>query len=507
MDRYRKEFTGNTSIHGPKPIFSNRNGKSQQLAYLVIISFVLSFSVWQLNRTVSAYLTYDVKILKYPMDVPSIRFPAITICPNSGSNRLFVAATKRLVTGTYFASRSATFNLENIEKLCPSKGVVSLNITNGRFPSNYPNLTSFMRDWMPWAGTSVLSCKINGAVFENCSQWFWNKVTDSGYCFTFNHDYQVLNDYPIDIKAGSAFGSTLPYELLLKSSGSRAGVSMTLVTNQSQYCIPAGQDLAGFVAYVHDRSVEPILYVKRLIDLPPGFMINVGISVSRIKKTTENWPMPVNECFNRYSLFFYPRSVYYNNADNWRKNCVTNAIWTYCGCLPSYAPPLAFDVLKIEVSADLLCSVNQTTQLCMTKIEDKSMDGQSCTGGVEMPRPCEEMRYTIQTSAVLFPSKHQFLPVKRALKIESNLTLKEFRENFLQVNFFINSMSTDITEVSGRMSWIDLMNQMGGALGMSLGISMLSICEIVCWLFTNLMAVWFVRPKSNAHTTKYMYLS
>ncbi len=57
--------------------------------------------------------------------------------------------------------------------------------------------------------------------------------------------------------------------------------------------------------------------------------------------------------------------------------------------------------------------------------------------------------------------------------------MKEFRQNFLSVNFYMKDNYIILIQEYPKMTWIDLLNQSGGTLGMCLGMSLLSIVEIL----------------------------
>jgi len=79
------------------------------------------------------------------------------------------------------------------------------------------------------------------------------------------------------------------------------------------------------------------------------------------------------------------------------------------------------------------------------------------------------------------------------------MSLEEFQQNFLSVNFFFESSQFTLVTETIKMTWVDLMNQVGGAMGMTLGLSLVGITELLIWLIMRPVAALSNATQSFKH--------
>lgn len=300
-----------------------------------------------------------------------------------------------------------------------------------------------------------------------------------------------------------SFGSTTPNGVQFKMAGRRGGFQLFMTVNQSQYCIPAGQTTAEFIVGIHDRNSEPAMSTKRLIDLPPGFAVNVGIRISKIVRNTENWP--TEKCYSHVDMKLYPSTKEYRNSDDWRRSCLSYKIWENCGCFQYYTPPLSLSTLGINFAEAVYCPFNMSTFMCSTHFEFNAIRNRLC-GNADTPKPCYEIKYKTEVTSSKFPSSAQFNEFKRLSNMPASMSMEEFRRNFLLVNFFPLNMDTGLITYSPEFTWIDLMNQVGGALGISLGISIISIFEVFSWIVLQFLSLFqYCKRQPAVQMSHYSY--
>lgn len=481
-------FLNNTTIHGLK--YLARQSYLSRFMFFLICGSVVSFCVWQVTRTVDAYLEFPTTLKKISEVNEKLKFPAITICSDNSYNRFKVGQRPELYQSAYMATFPVDKRSSVADMLCYEKRAQHLTATSGStlYPAEYPNFLTFIKDVFIHSLNSVVSCEVKRNPV-NCSDWFFNKFTDNGFCFTLNQAEEVINDYPYKNSVNATyFGNTIPDGITIKTGGANEGIAIILKDNQTEHCIPAGKEVAGFLAFVHDREVEPLLNMKHLVDLPLGFNTDIGIGLKRVVRNTKTWP--TQTCVDEYPLEFYPTAKYYA-ADNWKKDCMARKTWDKCRCITAYVPPKAGIILNIsDTLGEVLCGINMSVQICSWRLELQAVQKKHCSNRQNLPVPCLETKYTMSISSSKYPSVKNFEKLKRDLKVNSKMSYKEFRETFLRVNFYIASKTTDMVQIDPGVSWVGLMNQMGGAVGMSLGISILSFWEIFSWLILQIAALF-----------------
>ena len=102
--------------------------------------------------------------------------------------------------------------------------------------------------------------------------------------------------------------------------------------------------------------------------------------------------------------------------------------------------------------------------------------------------------YLAIPSSVIYPSDMYAEQLKRNSEIQekfsgrTNLTIEDLRSNLLAINVFYNSLSYLSFTEHAKIHVVDLVSNVGGTLGLFLGISFLSFAEIFECVFYLAMA-------------------
>ena len=78
------------------------------------------------------------------------------------------------------------------------------------------------------------------------------------------------------------------------------------------------------------------------------------------------------------------------------------------------------------------------------------------------------------------------------------LNLDRARDSFVQLSIFYESLSYTLSTESPKMNWISLLGWIGGNLGLFLGMSVFSLCEIV----QVLIEIYYIRQRMNKENFK-----
>lgn len=73
-----------------------------------------------------------------------------------------------------------------------------------------------------------------------------------------------------------------------------------------------------------------------------------------------------------------------------------------------------------------------------------------------------------------------------------------FRTNFIQVDIFYKELSFETIEQKESFTVISLFSEVGGFMGLLLGASLLSLCEVIDYFAMMCMASWHKRKMRKA---------
>lgn len=497
--KFVANFTQNTGFHGISFF-----GARKYIASIWVLTCA-GFGLWECQKTITSYLEFNVQttVVRKEADRGVIPFPAITFCSNNGFIKSAVGGTQSLLINSY-ASIGGMNTREAIKwsNTCFNSSLPNQISEHGdgpitenlliRFPGGFP---AAMRMSQIDSEKSILNCTQSGRTFD-CSRQFLNKGTDFGFCFTFNGAASIANSYPLEGKPcdvsfflnGStvhiyaanascpddlirAYGTTSEERVIFKSvfSGPLSGIRFQLLSNESEYCTATSGAQTGFVAIVHDLDAEPILMTKHYLMLSPGYSHNIGMKVKRTVRLTEKF----GYCKSHLFLKFYNETVAYTSKDKYIVDCLTSQILKKCGCLPYYAPPKSLFVLSLQV---MFCNYPQTIcQLEQERVE-LSTNGECFH---RMPVPCLETQITTQMTSSLYGSHNNLQWLKRRYVNASRMDLSQFRRNYFSANFYMRTSTYVIATQKVAMTWVDLMNSLGGAVGMAVGMSLITITELL----------------------------
>ncbi len=253
----------------------------------------------------------------------------------------------------------------------------------------------------------------------------------------------------------------------------------------------------GLVVFIHEKSFEPISSDGVAL----SFYLESNLPITQT--ITHHFPLPYSQCQDlaSFSSEFYDFIVNdlkrtYRQYDCFNL-CRQKIIIEKCGC---YYPK--YPRLDNRTAACL----NQTQWECISdpKNDLNTNNQKECT--VKCPLQCESTTYSLQLSSAWFPAESlsNFWFNKTCQK--TNFTsLSECYDNWklidyttypnlsLALNVFYPYLEyTEITE-SPKTSWFDLVSQVGGSLGVFLGLSVfhfLEVFEIILLTIFVLLKHW-----------------
>ncbi|CAF0893266.1 unnamed protein product [Brachionus calyciflorus] len=307
--------------------------------------------------------------------------------------------------------------------------------------------------------TLILSCKFQGKSC-NFSDFYRYHNFYHGNCYRFNGGLNS-NDAKIPLKKSSKAGwrNGLQLELF-------AGENMNLSYR------------AGFRIIIHNQS-EEIFPEEDGFNVPTGAETNIGL----YRTINNRLPMPFSNCLdelnekdlNNEILEIISKELNRTKYSQkfCQKICLQKYIYQKCKCMDLSLPPLIKQLDK-NLTA---CKESQSLN-CKDSAEIEFFNSKAvgiCNNFC--PLECTKTVFTTEVSSANYPTKWYLKTFNEQNDPDSSD--ENFDLSMLLLNIFYNDLIYTINEESPAITPSNLLGQIGGFLGLFIGISVLSCMENV----------------------------
>ncbi len=476
-----KKYIESTSTNGVAHIFI---GKSviRRLFWLVIVLGAAGVCLYLITGKILHLAAQHTATTKSVSRPDTLTFPVLTVCNlnfvrcSSYLESLHMSeALNRILEGEglsqdgFNVSRCTTKVIDEYIKIKETFGVnVSLE-----FSTTVEEGRNFFEVF-------VLECSYQGVDCKDLPYDPWNKtLTSLGLCYTFNTG-----------KAGEP--------LTVNSTGTRHGLKLVLNIQQDEYTALA-ESKAGVKLSVHPQGTpgEPD---EKGIAIPPGRNAFISLKERRINDKSSN-----TNCRKRIetdSFNFIGSEYQYYSITACTRDCLLSSIAENCGCIES--PLLNSGDEYTGISSTL--PVCDEQQFCCVLGVHKSARG--C--GMVCPSSCSYTEYTQAVSYSAFPANYLTEPlisrlefllrnkttaedtfspdVVQSLDVYDNVTIdRDFlKQNLLSVNIYFEYLNFETEVTEDAYSVPALLSDIGGQLGLFVGVSIISMIEFVIWIIDEL---------------------
>ncbi|RNA43641.1 acid-sensing ion channel 5-like [Brachionus plicatilis] len=450
-----KEWTESMTMHGFPNIFRT-NFLSIKIMWIILFlcSNMACFGLIIMNLI--NFLNFEVVTKIRVIEKDSIKFPAVTICninpfvTEQGIEYVQSILERNNLTNFTSATIDTSFQGEfskfyfNYNLIKYSLSAFSKTISNEK----KKNLS------LPF-NKMFISCLFN-LMPCNESQWTWFYSSEFGNCYRFNSD-QNSQDIKYSYQAG-------------KYNGLMAELYVGLPEEQKTLGITTGAHV-----YIDDNPFQPL--PAQGVDVAPGFSAN--LILERIKR--KKMPKP----------YKYYRKVFRSNLTYRQDDCfwayIQSEIYKKCKC----------DKMTSNLISENNNPCNNFEQQSCTTPQFQSLTQSSYKKKIESlcPLECESISFEVTKSFSRYPSVSYGKDLVKTKQIKSlfenrtNVSIEELRENVLSLNIYYEHLKqTEITE-NKSINWDGLVGSIGGTLGLFLGLSFLSLVEIIDLILLNLQDV------------------
>uniref|UniRef100_A0A8C2IJU5 Acid-sensing (proton-gated) ion channel family member 4b n=1 Tax=Cyprinus carpio TaxID=7962 RepID=A0A8C2IJU5_CYPCA len=418
-------FASSSSLHGLARVLgtSGRMGFRQTLWGLALL-VSLGLFLYQATWSTATYLERPHLAAMREETRRELTFPAITLC---NVNRFRFSAL----------TDADIYHLANLTGLPPKS-------RKGHRPSELQYPPPDMLDIFQRTGHQLedmlKSCNFSG---QNCSSEDFSVVyTRFGKCYTFNGN------------------KTSPKRV--RQGGTGNGLELMLDIQQDEY-LPIWRETnettleAGIRVQIHSQNEPP--YIHQLgFGVSPGFQTFVSCQEQRLTYLPQPWgncrasSEPVIPGYDTYSV------------SACRLHCESTQVQRECNCRMVHMPG----------DADI-CSPSNI------KCVDKALALLQKSTGDSCPceTPCNLTRYGKELSMVKIPSRGS----ARYLSRKYQKSEEYIRDNFLILDIFFEALNYETIEQKKAYDIAGLLGDIGGQMGLFIGASILTILEILDYIY------------------------
>ena len=446
--KHFRKFVNTTATHGVRRMFNGKS-KMRRLFWMLLflgatIGCLYNISV-QIQFLASNPTTTEVKFDRRD----SLPFPAVTICNQSPLNQtaleerynasvasFFSCAVDVFYSGTALSNASTV--REHIETYCSERsGITSAELQEPII--DILNSTAFQADRF------IVSCSYRGnanASMGECSYRNFTKVaTNNGICYTFNQNFvhRCEGDHS---ELGSGHMAT--------GAGQRFALSVWVNIDQDDY--PVTVPYAGALIELH-RSAVPPRPLQLGFSIPPGQTAFAGLQYRRESFSRCEQSVPEMEFYDEYSI----------------PTCVLNNLYTRvakkCDCIPPGAPKPcpSSSFAQRNLSA---CTLSQ-----MGCYFDEFLDIRRGGDDDNCEQECTSVEYTSTISYASFPAS-----------VYMNQLNINNKQNLVALEVYFEDLVQLHVDERPAYDAVRLLADIGGQLGLFLGVSVLSVTEFLTWL-------------------------
>ena len=436
-------------------------GLVPKLIWTVIISIAGSYWFYLISNTILEFYAYPVTTKNRHNLEKEVKFPAIAFCANNPFTTDFAFDYLTSLIETFPGSSKFNESYETkFEFIDRYYAQFKYKITT----DVYYQLNQTVQQLLGVPENQFfLSCMFKGIKCraENL-EWFFS--WKYGNCFSFNSNSSIKTSHPDSALVVELFNGII-------------GTSKSLNPG------------TGFHIMIYNYTENmKFNYYFETHSILTGTETNIAI-----KRTFRNkLPKPYSECtldtnaeknvINKTRLYydrFLREGIKYKQLHCFRTAYRLNT-YRKCGCM--------------VISGD----VDGVTKMCVTH-EEIDCDAESFYTDFilnkfhgeydeDCPLECYRNVFDLTMTMLSYPSRNYASRLLRKLgnfdmnSSRENLTVSNIRESVAKVNLYYSDLEYGILEEVATFSFIDLLSNVGGTLGLLLGMSLLSLLEIIEFL-------------------------
>uniref|UniRef100_A0A7I4XW99 Amiloride-sensitive sodium channel n=1 Tax=Haemonchus contortus TaxID=6289 RepID=A0A7I4XW99_HAECO len=447
------DFSWWTSTHGI-PHIGLANAQWLRILWIIIVLCCFGGFIWQFVTLFTNYLAYRVNT-ETELQFSDREFATVTLCHlnawKKDESGAAIPKMRDLIDAYQSGTAHADYDFSNR--------------FDGKRQQSATKFTALMSEnlysssKLPGANHAytyedlVITCTYNA---KSCNTTDFREFYDPSYgiCHMFNFD-------------GSRTSSR---------AGPLYGLRMVIRTDQAKY-LP-WTETAGVIMSIHGKDDVPFPDVFGYF-AAPGTATSLGVRFI----STSRLPAPYGTCTRQETL----NGKHYNGkyeVESCFRDCLQDRIVTDCGCYdPAYhhaddggATPSCADGDQLQNLA------------CIDRIANSDAGGFNIIRDCVCPQPCEVDSYSVTVSTAKWPST-AYKPEEcqrnssgKPWDTADMNCLEWYQKNTLLVEIYYERMNFQVLTESPAYSLVNLVSDVGGQVGLFLGMSIISVIELLTLL-------------------------
>jgi len=433
------------------------------LICIIILSAICSY---QVVMSITGYLSFDVTtITRRVVDLPEL-FPKITLCNKNIFTTDFSFQFLKQVINDHNDFLDDIFN----ETLMSSKNQYEKykSVNDLKYAASAISSNDFNKSMRMLLGSSleefIIGCKFKGQECNISEVFVWKYDSIYGNCFQFNSGFDKHeNEKQIETvnKVGKPNGLIvtlgLDYKLSKEFIAVNPNIGATIkIDDNSDNNMFKKMDSNKDITY---NDID-------LIDILPDIETNIGLEKVKSKRL----PRPYSNCeIDDGNSDFYYHQKFLNNSLHYNQQicldlCFAEDIIRACDCS---------DIESINLNHEVKKCFHKSQVECLNKVffdSNKSLE-EKCLKSC--PLECDENWFNTHFSFSKFLSNSTFD------QSNGNITDSPMVSSRIKLNVFYETFSYDVITETPSYSLFLLCSNIGGVLSLFLGLSVLSLFEIM----------------------------
>ena len=438
-----KEWSLLSTFHCYPKIFQTKNIYAKLTWSLIFVLFsCLTF--WLVVKGIIDYLEFDVVTKIRVISPQSITFPTVTICE---ANTFTTKQAEDLIGEALLLENETISNLSSlyVQKNANESERFEMNTLIDLAMRRLAHYNESVKKSMGLSLDQINKCHFDYRV-ECDLDWIFSYK--HGNCYQFNTGKsQPMKETQL---GGRSYGLYLQIGPLINRNSFNTYYS------------------TGLKLFIHNGSF--VSTGAEEIFIKTGEQTNIKLTKIFTRKAT----YPHSTCQDVTKFQSNTFNLMQNFQSEYRQRdcfeiCLQNLIIAECKCLLAILP---------EIDNYLPC-VNSSQNTCLNRVYENRtrLIKEKCEN--ECPLECDYTSYDWSMSSLVYPSMPYFNSIRKNSKFYSNFTFAKYKESHSMINIFFESVEyTEIVETP-MISFLDLISNLGGVLGIFLGFSIFSLVELM----------------------------
>ena len=419
--------------------------KSGKLTWSLFYLLLTLFCCYSVVESIYNYLKYEVVTKTSAINEMNSEFPTVTICSRNSLVNIFKEIEEDEKDREIFK------NLSQEEKIY--------------FLLSHVNSSGFEKQSVLELKDFIPHCKFNGnsCDYENdFSSWFDYIF---GNCFKFNSG-KNLKGNQVKIKKLDQTGKMFGLQLIVSSYGSKYSLQ---------------EESLGINIMVHNSSINPV--ITEGIEISPNIATDLAINRLFISKIEYPFSDCVTDKKNSYYHFESTKlkTEYKYHQFECNLYCLQDFIISKTGCYYPFFNYKLNNVRKCSTVDDIRKFIAANKDAMLINATTSMSEKVSCNN--KCPVECDTIEYNPIITQSIFPRKlYQKILGNDAVN-NSNINVD------IALNIFYNKMYYTKIEEVVKIEFVDLLSNIGGAMGLFIGFNILNVLEIFEYLLISILTI------------------